>query len=312
LAAALVSNAFGWPNPCNLTLSPGQDIQAGLNTPGVTTLCLSPGTYTTSSTITVPAGKTLQGTGSSRDDVVISSSTAIILAPSSNTTLYNFSIKGNNGSTDWGILVYFQSSVTVWSVHVQHVDIGLGFHTSTNVNLWDSNFTSNGRVSNGAADPNVWIYNSSNVVVYYGELDGAANGPGGDGELACYNTPYLHITGTHVLDSGASAIYLVNCDNAIVESVTIQRAGEWGLDIVGGSDSFLAQNNLIQWSYYGGAVFDQTVNTGGQFINNSFISNDQSANRGMCNGINVIGNLSAVYLSGNTSNGGAVACTFHP
>jgi hypothetical protein len=26
----------------------------------------------------------------------------------------------------------------------------------------------------------------------------------------------------------------------------------------------------------------------------------------------VIGNLSAVYLSGNTSNGGAVACTFHP
>jgi len=292
------------PADCSVALTPGQDIQSALNS-GATTVCLRPGTYAASANITMNAGQTLRGLGSSRDDVVIASTADVVLAPGSNSTVKNLAIHGNTATTTYGVLVYRVSNVTLWSLRVQNAGrIGTGVAESSSVSILDTFFSDNGR-DNGIADPNVWINQSHAVTVNYGELRGRANGPGGDGELSCFNSYDVHIFGTHSVDSGASAIYFVDCDSSSIDSVVVERAGEWGLDIVDGTDNVVLQNNQVSYSYYGGSVYQFA--TGGQYLNNAFVGNNRSGTV-PCSGINVRGSMPA--LSGNSVDIGPITCPY--
>ena len=73
------------------------------------------------------------------------------------------------------------------------------------------------------------ISQSGYTQINYGHMIGRANGPGGDGEIAAYNSTGVIINGTHITDSGASAIYMVTCDLYKVMNTYILRADGWAL-----------------------------------------------------------------------------------
>ncbi|PTL77476.1 right-handed parallel beta-helix repeat-containing protein [Vitiosangium sp. GDMCC 1.1324] len=301
--------AAGAALACDYTAVPGQNLQGLLNSTTVTTLCLSPGTYNLTSTLVVPAGKQLEGTGSTRDLVRIVSSAETILRPSNHTTLKNFAIEGAAGTLPvYGVLSYYENEQIIWGLRIKRTLISIGLNGSTNAHVWDTFMSENGNLSNGSADPNLWITDATNVEILWGEARGRANGPGGDGEIAGYNSQGVKIYGTYVVNSGASAIYLVNCDNCAVENATVTNAGEWGLDIVSGSDNFLAKNNYVAYSRWGGSVYNEKGSVGGQYIGNQFVSNNTSGYGLYCNGINTDSIGTGFVNSGNTVNSGQLVC----
>jgi len=300
---------------CDYTAYPGQDIEALLNTAGINDVCLSPGSYyvNNQTSIELPAGKTLEGTGTQKSDVIITSNADRVVTLESNTYLKNLALRAASGILPtYGVLSYHGDNQFIWSVDVQDVLIGVGVNGSTNVHIWDTFLRNNGNLYNGSPDPNVWIYASSGVEILYGEAYGRANGPGGDGEVAAHESQNVRIYGMHVIDSGASAIYYVNCDYCSVENAVIQRADEWGLDIVSGSDYFLSQDNTVEWSNWGGSVFDRLNSTGGQYLQTSFISNNRSGYASYCNGINTSVSGHSVPTTGSTVDSGALFCTPWP
>lgn len=176
---------------------------------------------------------------------------------------------------------------------------------SSDVNVWDTFMSDDG--GSPSADPNVWITDSTDVEFLLGAAvgEGSHSRGGGDNEIAAYNSTNVRIKGTQVLNSGVSAIYLVNGDSCRVENATLLNAAGWGLDIVGGSDNFAAVNNYVEDSQYGGSVFHQNIQSGGgTHTGNTFNSNDTSG-YASCNAINVAGDLAALTVSGNTTTPGA-------
>jgi len=149
--------------------------------------------------------------------------------------------------------------------------------------------------------------------VLWGAAYGRNDGPSEDGEVAAHDSTNVSIYHSEFYDIGASAIYYVNCDSCNIEGTTVYSAGEWGLDIVSGSDNVTVTGNYVQGSYNGGAVFDEANSTGGTFTSNTFVSNRTSGSWGStgphCNGINIGGAVSGVTLSGNTANPSPVTCT---
>ena len=98
----------------------------------------------------------------------------------------------------------------------------------------------------------VWINSANSVEILWGEARGRANGPGGDGEIASYNSQAVKIYGTYVTNSGASAIYLVNCDNCAVENATITEGtgrfadatGSFRVDRIGSQSTLMSSGSL--------------------------------------------------------------------
>jgi len=303
IAALVLATASFQLEACDITISAGANIQSALNNPSVLDVCLNPGTYTSTTQIVVPANKTLEGLGSNRDAVKIVSSADRVVGMSNNSTIKGLRIENATGVTPtYGVVTYHNTDVIVWGLRIVGTDISIGINGSSAVHVWDTFMSSNG-LNNGSADPNMWISDASDIDIQWGEALGRNNGPGGDGEIAVYNSTNVKIYGTYVTNSGASGIYMVNCDSCSVENATIVAAGEWGLDIVSGSDNFTAKNNHISSSRWGGSVFDGVHNVNGKYIGNTFTSNNTSGYGPYCNGINYSGSSSSFTVTGSSGNG---------
>ena len=299
-------------NACDVTHSPMSKLtlHAVAQQHGGKKICLSEGVYELgATTLSLLPGTTLEGLANDRNQVRLNSAATRAIAVSNGVMLKNFLLNGPGQNGEFGILSYYNSGVIIWGLRIQNTLISIGVNGSSDVNIWDTFMQDNGNLGNGLADPNVWITDASNVTILYGEARGRANGPGGDGEIAAYNSNAVRIDGTHVIDSGASAIYLVNCDNCSVANTTIHRPGEWGIDVVSGSDNFQASNNYVAWANFGGSVFDEAGSVGGTFTGNGFYSNRRMG-VGTCNGINVIGAVNGVSQSGNWANPSGVICRY--
>jgi hypothetical protein len=296
---------------CDITLSSGANLHAAVASYAGKRICLNTGTYNLgSATLDIPAGTRIEGLAASRDAVAINSSATRAIVPGNGVMLKNFLLNGPGASGEFGILSYQRSDLIVWGLRIQNFLISIGVNGSSNVDVWDTFMRYNGNLSNGIADPNVWITDANDVVILYGEVIGRANGPGGDGEVAAYNSTGVVIDGLHTVDVGASAMYMVNCDYCRISNTVTHRPGEWGIDVVSGSDYFQANNNSVWWANFGGAVFDEAGSIGGTFSNNSF-NHNRRMGVGACNGINVIGNVTGVSQSGNTSTPAGVICKFN-
>lgn len=202
---------------------------------------------------------------------------------------------------------WYADGIRIWDLEIEEVVQAIQLWQSDYAEIWNVWATNNGE-NNYKVDPSIWIYKSHNLEILYGYYHGASNGPGGDGEINCRDSNNLTLYGVQVVNSGASGIYLRNCDDAIIENSNFYAADEWGIDVVLGSSNFTAIGNTVTSSYYGGAVFEETLNGSGTFTNNQFNWNNSSG-IGTCPGINVIGNVSNVTNSGNISNPNPVICT---
>lgn len=310
---------------CNVTLNNGADLWATVNNTGVNqTICLNPGTYYVSQQIQMKDGQTIKGLVSDPNISqvkVISSAPDRAIVTANNTVLRHFSLHGNGFVIPtFGVLTHARSNVTLWSLDIRKMNISVGVNAgSSNVSIANVFTSQNGLGNNGIAEPNIWINQSNNILINYGAMTGRANGPAGDGEIACYDSQSVTVYGTQVINSGASGMYFVNCDDAHIENTLISRADEWGLDIHG-ADNFMAVNNTIQYSDFGGSVFEEAQTIGGplpansigaQYINNRFIGNNVRR-VAACPGINIDAvSFSHLYLSGNSVNNGALTCAWN-
>lgn len=295
---------------CDVTVASGTNLHTVVAANPGKRICLGSGTYNLGATaLAVPAATTIEGLGTTRDAVVINSSAPRSIEPGNGVMLKNFLLNGSGPASVFGILSYYRTDLIVWGLRIQNHLISIGVNGSTNVDIWDTFMRYNGDTGNGIADPNVWITDANDVTILYGQVIGRANGPGGDGEVASYNSTSVVIDGLHTVDVGASAMYMVNCDNCRISNTQNDRPGEWGIDVVSGSDNFQANNNRVSWAKFGGAVFDEAGSVGGTFTGNTFQYNRQLG-VGACNGINVIGSVAGVSQSGNTSTPAGVICKY--
>lgn len=299
---------------CNKTVLPGINvISLAVNSAADgAIICLKKGEYSQSQQITLKPNQQLKGLGKRSEVKILFNgvSRGVVLRKGSH--LDHMSLKGVDldGGVEFGVLAFEAGNNQAWELEVENFLIGVGYKSSPNSKILAVYFRGNGASSNSKADPAIWITDSDNVSVRYGRIDGAGNGPGGDGELACYNSRHLEIDGLNVIDSGASGIYLVNCDDATVKNATIHRASEWGIDVVDGSSNFTALNNIVWWSYYAGSVFDESDNGPGTYRNNDFKGNN-TGRIANCTGVAVIGNQSNVNMFGNAVSPGFQTCS-HP
>jgi len=293
---------------CDVTLSSGAS-RATIDTAlaSNTTVCLSAGSYSLgSTTLTIPANKTLAG--ASMATTTLSSSATRAIGLSSGSTAHDFALAGGGGSTnEFGVLTYGTTGATLYSVDIQGFLISLGVVNSTGTGVYNVYGSNNGDSGNNLADPNVYISNSDQTYLYYGYFEGDGTHPFNDGEIACYDSEDLHIEGTQEAYSGTSAVYLVNCDDAVIEDMAIWNAGGFGVDIVGDSDNVVVQNNTIQDIWYAGGYVDNTNSTV-SFYNNTFTSNNDSGDSRFCTGIELATSSPVPTNSGNTVSSGTLFC----
>lgn len=291
---------------CNVTLSSGGNLRAATVSHAGQVICLNPGTYNLGSVnLALSAGTTILGLGATRDDVVVNSSATRAIITADNVMLKKFSLRGV-APNEFGVLIAHEH-VILWSLRIQYFSINIGVVQSDDVDIWDTFLSDNGDPNDGLPNPNVWINQSSNVTLYYGTYYGRGNGPYGDGEVAAHNSTNVVIEGTESIDAGASSFYFVNCDDCQITDALSDRSDEWGLDVVQGSDNFIADGNIVRHAFFGGAVFTEDTAIGGTFTNNQFYSNNPGG--GFCNGINVVGSIAGVVQSGNTAVPAPVICT---
>lgn len=328
LALPLLLLASFGAGACDITLSSGGNLRAAVSTYAGQTICLNTGSYALGSAdLFVPANTTIEGHGADREAVVVNSSASRAFWLGSGVTLKGFTVNGTtpvlSGGTITGTIygvITSDDNIVIWGMLIKNAVANIGIIGSTNVDILDTFVRYNGLPNDGAANPNIWITGATDVTLYYGAAYGRANGPGGDGEVAAYDSTDVHVEGTWLVDSGASALYFVNCDDCTVSDATVYNAGEWGLDIVDGSDNFVATNNAISNSRYAGSAFTQSDdpngqysgNIGGTYIGNTFYMNNYGNMPNACNGIAVRGNINALTLSGNTANPAGTICTFSP
>lgn len=312
VAAAALWSPVKAASACDTTVAPGQSVQAALDG-AATVVCLGAGTHSASATLTVPAGKTLKGVTADRSGVVVRSSASRAISLASGTTLNNFTLVSATGRPEYGVLTYHAADQIIWGLDISGFLISVGINGSQRVHVWDTYLRNNGVRGDGIAQPNLWISDVQDVEILYGNVYGSGESGSGDGEIACYNSSRVKVYGTYVFNSGASAIYFVNCDSSSIEHATIYEPGEWGLDVVQGCDNFLADGNYVRGARYGGSVFHAAGSVGGVFKNNQFVNNSRggySSSLGVfCNGINHDGSSSSFSWSvGNTVDTGQLVC----
>ncbi|MBM7118487.1 right-handed parallel beta-helix repeat-containing protein [Archangium primigenium] len=305
--------------PCGVVLSPGADIQAALDA-GHGTVCLQGGLYPTAASVRPHANQTLRSLSPQAPAVLrrtaFLSDARVLEVLESNVTLKDLLVEGTaTARPQYGVLVYRSGNVLLDNVAVSYALIGVGVNQSPgNVELRNTRVVSagDGRACPGCAQPSVWITDSNNVRLMGGTFTNVGVGPEGDGELACYNTPNLLVQNVTVSRSGASGMYLVNCDRAMVLSNTIQDANEWGLDLVNtgqpsGTDFSLFDGNLITRSRHGGAVLKDSLFDTFQF--NTYRDNRRGPNAsGRCNGVNRRGNTTGFFQPSDSASPAPVSC----
>lgn len=299
---------------CDVTLPAGSSflsVQSALNSAAYSKICLAPGSYAFASTLVVPQGKMLAGMGANPAETKITSSADRAIRALDYTTLHKLKVVGTVGSPGtYGVLYYYNTAAKLWSVEIEGYKINLGIKGSSGITILNSFFRLNGVPNNGVPEPNIWISDSVNINVRWGAVYGRGDKPFGDGEISCYNSAQVRVDGVYSFDSGTSAIYFVNCDDSSVRNSAVYRAGGFGLDIVNGSDNFVADNNLIQWSHYAGTVFHAHLNSGGVFRDNRYVDNNRSGDGRFCNGIAHRSSLAGLSMSGNTFNPYVPECVY--
>lgn len=314
---------------CDVTLSPGgQNIDTALANSSYNVVCLNNGTYFNQPLIRIPAGKTLKSVSGNRSQVTIRGQYGknVVQLTGNNASIQNVTLQGASHASDYGVIIYQGiSGSRIGGLKISNTLIGIGINAGgtnpnscpgssyrpRNVTIWDTFISGTGNQSNGRADPSIWIKCADNVSIQYGEVRGVYGGvyPTGDAEVASYHSTRVSISNLHAVDVGASALYFVNCDDCSVRNATIHRAGEWGIDAVSGSDRFVAKNNTVKWSNWGGSVFDEAGSIGGRFENNHFVDNNRSGFNSYCNGINIIGNPNGVSMVNNSGSPPPLYCT---
>lgn len=280
---------------CNITLNSGDHIRAEFNTSGVSSVCLSPGIYLPASMIIVGAGQSLIGTGAREDATIISAASRVLLL-SDNATVGRLNILGAYLTMpEYGVLAYASSRATAWGLSIKKTQIGLSANYVTNVSFLSNAISQNGTSGNGVADPSIYITNSSNINIQYGEIYGDSSNGGGDGELSAYHSTGVTIDNMYINWLGASGVCMVNCDSCSVTNSFIRYTGEYGLDIVDGSHNFVASNNEVSNIRYGAAVYESAGGSTAQFISNTWFRNGTPG----CSGMSVIGEAENVTMIGN-------------
>lgn len=304
---------------CTTTLSPGTSIRSAVAAaPANAVICLDPGTHVDSE-IDLKAGQILRGTSSINRPIIQNNngtSSRTINVSEANVTIRDLVVTGQAGNpSGFGILVYVTSGTRIENVDSNYAIIGIGINGGTDIQVNHSkiSYAGDGRACSGCAQPSMWTTDSNNVRILNTQAVNNGVGPEGDGEIASYNTPNLLIQNTTVNGSGASGLYIVNCDHAIIAGNVITGVREWGLDIVdtgysSGSDYGLFLKNTVGGSRNGGAVLLNSVYA--VFHNNSFIG-DRTGPRasGSCNGINRRGNTTGFNQSGDTSSPSGASCS---
>lgn len=304
---------------CDISPPPGSSIEGYVSQlEDGQRICLGTGNYFIDHGVITANDVRISGNGMGQTFVFGSGSRSFSIR-GSGVVLNSFSLVGQGGlqkDRTFGILAYQASNVSIWSVSIDYFKISIGVVETIEAriqNVWAAN---NGDPDNESAggtsgsDPHLWISNSEDVLVRWGDWEGQADGfkPGGDGELAAYNSSNVRILETYVMHSGASGIYLVNCDACEVSDTRIHAADGWGLDVVGGSYGFIANNNHITASRYGAVVFYEDLNGSGTFINNLFSGHNNNSGNANCSGINVRGQPSSLVLLGNSNADGPLTC----
>jgi len=326
IACGLVGS--GGALACDVTLSAGANIQSSLNSTA-NEICLNAGTYRPASTLMVPANKTLRGLGSNRDQVVIESqvtsgSNTMMIRARSGALLRNFTLTSKTGQLPtYGVFVGGDDDVTVWSLSIRKAKINMGISSSVGTEVLDTYMSVPGDPNDGAANPNLWINQSADIVVWYGAFYGGAgfgtdpNGNlTGDGELGVYDSIGVQITGSNFFDSGSSSVYFRNCDQCFIKSASVYNAKGFGLDLVDaknnpndGNDDLFVQNNLISGSGFGGIVIKLVGGNHVTMTGNTLTSNN-TTHSSSCSGINVIGTQGSLVLQSNSVSPAPVSCTF--
>lgn len=300
---------------CGLVVYPGQSIQPALDS-GVATVCLAAGTHAPADTLRMASGQTLRSYDTSQRAVIVPAAGKVGVTAqwTSGAVIRDLVIEGApTARPTWGILAYGTRDLLVERVRVANALYSIGVsENSSNVEVRLSEVANGGDgvACSGCAHPSIWINQSSDVRITKSVISNTGNGPEGDGELACYNTPGLVVQNSTITGSGAAGMYLVNCDRAVVIGNLVRGAREWGLDIVdadqpSGTDFGLFQWNTVENSRNGGAVLRNSLyNT---FTNNTWRYNLQGGS-GSCHGVNLRDNYTGFYQVNDVATPWPVAC----
>jgi hypothetical protein len=299
---------------CGVTVQPGGSIQAAINT-GAAVVCLASGTHSVASQLVPRAGQTIRSADTTHPATIVpASGITTFLVNVAGVTIRDMIIDGVAAARpQYGVLVYGGSNTLMERLTINRAIIGLGVSASaSNVEFRDSSiaYAGDGQACSGCANPSVWINASSDVRLVHSTFQNNGIGPEGDGEVACYGSPNVVIENSTVQASGASGIYLVNCDHAVVIGNLVNGAKEWGLDIVdtnqpSGSDFGLFQWNTVEYSRNGGAVLLDSIYD--VFTNNTWTSNVQGGS-GSCNGVNLRGTTTGFFQLNDTASPWPVRC----
>ncbi|HEX3896121.1 MAG TPA: right-handed parallel beta-helix repeat-containing protein [Rudaea sp.] len=285
---------------CNSTIGPGTDINAAVSSASVNaTICLNSGTYNQAGTISMKSGQTLKSvsaaspatinnvSGISTEDIVE------VNVPSVTIRDLNITSPAVNRAGD-AISIYGTNGTRIYNVAISYTMGGVAINDSTDVeiNKVSVSYAGDGKAcSSGCASPSLWTNDSSNVRIIAANILNNGVGPGGDGEVSCYNSTNWLVQDSKISHVGAGGLYIVSCDYALILHNTITYSSEWGLDIVN-----TGYSSGTDWSLFDGNTINHSGNGGGVIVNSAydtFSSNTFSSNRqrsgasGSCDALNV-------------------------
>lgn len=302
---------------CSITVAPGQSIHNVVNA-GYSTVCLDSGVHDVASTIYPRAYQTIRSTFATQPATIRpASGISVLYIGTEGVTLKDFVIDSvATGRPVWGVLVAKTNNVLIEGVKIYRAQYSLGVTDgASNVEFRNSEIVDggDGLACSGCAHPSIWINSASNVRVVKSVLSNNGIGPEGDGELACYNSTDVVVQNSSIVNSGASGMYLVNCDRVVAVGNLVKGSKEWGLDIVSategpGTDYGFFQWNTVEYSRNGGGVLKSShFNT---FLNNTYNYNRQGPNAsGSCNGINKRGPIYNFWQHNDTATPWPVSCS---
>lgn len=282
---------------CDVVIQDSQSVASTvLAQPEYSVICLENGIYSEYVNVNPKKGQVLRGLYPSSLPSITNYlfGSRVIAISKDDVTLRGLNVQGDRQDTQYAISIYGAQNVSLLEVSAGYAGIGIGINLSTDIELINSEVYFAGDGAAPGAEPSIWINDSNNVRLVGVHTYNNGIGPRGDGEISCFNSPNVLIQDSSVNSSGASGMYLVNCDYIMVLNSSIYGTKEWGLDIVdtaypSGSDFGLYSDNLVEYTRSGGGVLlNSRWNT---FIRNTFKHNRLGPSAsGSCDGLNVRGN----------------------
>ncbi|MEM9530683.1 MAG: right-handed parallel beta-helix repeat-containing protein [Pseudomonadota bacterium] len=318
---------------CDLTISPGTDINGTLAGMGSGKLCLNPGTYNSTTPIVVRDNQTVAGgTGNKSDVIVRTSSDHRAFIMGNHSRLQHVTVTSSFSSpANWPrylISAESKTNITIWNTDLSRGGIIVGLFESSAVDLASNSISQIGDPNDDVPAPSIWIRGGSNIKVHYGTVTGW--GPGnvipsgpfagsldGDGTIQCTRgvltgggsgplATNIEIIGTNMRDIGTGAFYLNGCDDAIVRNLYIWDSTGWAIDAPC-SPGLEVKNVTIKRSGRGSIYFSEAQSGPGTFESNSFFQGNLSGVAD-CAGINVHNTPSNIIQFGNTIDSGTLVC----